>query len=415
MVRSSVMRIKRFGGIMVQRKDFLPLLLVAVALLLALPETGRAACQTTSVPVVSTQTKGSDRFFGGVYSWLSPPTVTLTVSDPDGCGEIKIWYKLDANTYIGSTNNPLALVIPYGVHTLSYYATDAAGHASTEKTLSFVVDDGNKPNAVAVVRSDGKGTNDWYTSTPTVTLTAEDGSKSSGIKALLYKMDFEDYRQYTGPFTIPDGVHTVFYRADDNAGQVHDYVLNLKVDRESPTLTIVSPVPRTTSASNVTVLGFASDAISGPPTVTINGVPVSVDAKSSFTAPIGLALGKNRITVVATDGAGRTRTMTKTITRTGKVLGETVNVPTISNVRGGMLDYTGWWNATRRITVTGTHFDAKTTVRIGGKAPLAVRVRSSRMLEVTVRLRNYPPGAYSLTVTNGDGQSVTKKKALVVR
>src|SRR5947209_20622030 len=80
------------------------------------------------------------------------------------------------------------------------------------------------------------GENGWYVSAVTVILTASDGT--SGVAALLYRVDGGAWLTYSGPFALQDGVHTIDYFATDVAGLVEPQKsLAVRVDTTPPTTT----------------------------------------------------------------------------------------------------------------------------------------------------------------------------------
>lgn len=82
-----------------------------------------------------------------------------------------------------------------------------------------------------------------------------------------------------------------------------------------PELSVTSPVNKlVTNKTTVTVAGTTNDATSSPVTLTINGSAVTVYDDGTFSKDITLKDGSNTITVVAKDGAGRTTTVTRTVT-----------------------------------------------------------------------------------------------------
>lgn len=87
------------------------------------------------------------------------------------------------------------------------------------------------------------------------------------------------------------------------------------VDTVAPILTVTSPADGfVTAASSVTVSGKAVDS-SGLRSVTVNGTAVTVAADGTFSASVPLSGGSNTITVIATDTAGNSSTVTRTVKR----------------------------------------------------------------------------------------------------
>ena len=80
-------------------------------------------------------------------------------------------------------------------------------------------------------------------------------------------------------------------------------------------LSISAPVAGlVTNKSTVTVTGTTDDATSKPVTVTVNGTAVTVGTGGSFSKDVTLTEGSNTITIIAKDKAGKTTTVTRTVT-----------------------------------------------------------------------------------------------------
>ncbi len=75
------------------------------------------------------------------------------------------------------------------------------------------------------------GLNGWFVSTPTVVATPSDATPGSGLAATYASVDHKPYQAYTGPITIPEGLHEVRAFTVDNSGQVSNVaILPVKVD-----------------------------------------------------------------------------------------------------------------------------------------------------------------------------------------
>lgn len=126
---------------------------------------------------------------------------------------------------------------------------------------------------------------------------------------------------YTPPFALGDGDHTVTINASDNDGNAAtEKSTTFRVDTVPPTLNISAPAEGLiTSAAALNVRGTTNDATSSPVSISVklNGADqgsVTVNADGSFSKTITLAEGSNTITVTATDGAGQTSTVTRSVT-----------------------------------------------------------------------------------------------------
>ena len=126
---------------------------------------------------------------------------------------------------------------------------------------------------------------------------------------------------YTPTEALGDGQHTIKVDASDNDGNAATQkTVTFKVDTIPPTLSVTAPADDSvTNNSSCTVSGTTNDTTSSPVTVTVklnNGVAeeVEVAENGSFTKQQTLAAGANTITVVATDAAGKSTTVTRTVT-----------------------------------------------------------------------------------------------------
>ena len=121
---------------------------------------------------------------------------------------------------------------------------------------------------------------------------------------------------YTPSTTLADGQHTIKVDASDHDGNASIQTsVTFKIDTVAPTLNVTSPTENfITNQSSITVEGTTNDVTSSPVTVTINDEPVTVQSNGSFSKQITLSEGENTITVVATDGAGKSTTVTRHVT-----------------------------------------------------------------------------------------------------
>lgn len=126
---------------------------------------------------------------------------------------------------------------------------------------------------------------------------------------------------YTPTTALADGGHTIKIDASDNDGNAASQKsVTFKIDTVPPTLNVTAPAAGLiTNKAACTVTGTTNDITSSPVTVTVKlnsgtaeNVPVGADG--SFSKALTLAAGSNTITVVATDSAGKSTTVTRTVT-----------------------------------------------------------------------------------------------------
>jgi len=166
----------------------------------------------------------------GENGWYaSNVTVTLASVD-DGCGVASIYYRIDDGAiteYVG------AFVVTEGNHIIYYYAVDNLGNQEEVATQEIKVDE-TAPSITYEIEGT-EGNNGWYTSTVTITLNATDAV--SGIQEVKYMVDGGTWQDYTEPFALSDGIHTIKYFAKDNAGNNVSGEMQVSVDTTKPTAT----------------------------------------------------------------------------------------------------------------------------------------------------------------------------------
>ena len=119
---------------------------------------------------------------------------------------------------------------------------------------------------------------------------------------------------YIPSAALTDGAHTIKYEVYDNDGNVKTLQISLKVDTVPPTLTISQPEDNAkVNITPITVSGYTNDLTSSPVTLTVNGNSVTIDSSGYFTTTVSLVNGDNTITVIATDSAGKSTTITRKV------------------------------------------------------------------------------------------------------
>lgn len=226
-----------------------------------------------------------------------------------------------------------------GYYNVSVTATNTANTSatvdgSTLQGLRFYVRENIKPTITFVSPTNGAySTNNRQ---PVVfTILDESGGSGIDLSTLVVKLDGTTQAAatistsaisngYSVTFTpataMSDGSHTVLVDVSDNDGNAANQgQLTFITDTVAPTLNVTSPTDNAiVSTAAISVVGTTNDATSSPVTISIllNGVDqgaVTVSA-GSFTKQITLASGSNTIVVTATDGAGKTTSVTRTVT-----------------------------------------------------------------------------------------------------
>lgn len=126
---------------------------------------------------------------------------------------------------------------------------------------------------------------------------------------------------YTPTDALTDGSNTIKVDASDYDGNAAaQKSVTFIVDTVPPTLSITAPANNlVTNQAACTVTGTTNDATSSPCTVTVKhnsgaAQAVTVNADGTFNKALTLVAGSNTITVVSTDSAGKSSTVTRTVT-----------------------------------------------------------------------------------------------------
>lgn len=150
----------------------------------------------------------------------------------------------------------------------------------------------------------------------TIGITIDSGSKVTG-SAITKTAIANGYQcSYTPPTALADGAHTVKFDVSDFDGNpATQGSVTFKIDTVPPTLNVNAPVNGlVTKNIACTVSGNTNDITSSPVTLTVNDEAVTVNADGTFSKTVNLVEGANKITVIATDSAGKSTTVERTVT-----------------------------------------------------------------------------------------------------
>ncbi len=156
------------------------------------------------------------------------------------------------------------------------------------------------------------GTNGWFVSDPTITLTCTDNAGGSGCFHTYYKLDGGGQVTYAGPFLLnTDLSHSIEFWSVDNVGNIespHNFA-TVKVDTVKPSSTVTLAGTMGQQGyyrSSVTLTFTGSDVTSG-----LGTLQYSLDAGAWTPIASGgtlvvAAQGTHTISVQAIDVAGNT-------------------------------------------------------------------------------------------------------------
>ena len=256
------------------------------------------------------------------------------------------WYTLTLNSGTGKYEATITApgATSYnqsgGYYNVTVEATNTAGtkgtaDGSTLTGLRLVVKERVSP--VITILSPSSGAYVTNSKQPVVfTIVDEDGGSGIDLNTMVVKQDGTAVASgtltttaitngysvtYTPASALGDGSHTVTVNVSDHDGNTAaQKSTTYKVDTVPPTLNVTSPADGLiTSSTALNVAGMTNDATSSPVTVTIklNGKDqgsVTVGSDGAFSKSVTLTEGSNTIEVTATDAAGKSSSVSKSVT-----------------------------------------------------------------------------------------------------
>jgi hypothetical protein len=203
-------------------------------------------------PALSVSESGT----GGANGWYISTAQVSAAAQDDGSGLAALEV-----SHNGAAWAPYAapISLPDGTHSLSFWAEDMAGWVTQDERQIRV--DTQVPTISGQINATS-GTNNWYTSTVTVTALASDPAPASGIETFTYALNGAPAQAYTAPLTLTDGQHSLTLTARDQAGLEKIETLTIWVDTVPPTLQITSQYSEWVKDS-LSLAGTASDGGSG--------------------------------------------------------------------------------------------------------------------------------------------------------
>lgn len=229
-------------------------------------------------------------------------TVAMSSTDETYGDQLKIRV-LEKTKPVAEILNPTQdAILGDSTQTIELRISDAGGSGLNLSTVEFVVNDVTIEEALTWVRVDAEGNevDETYEGTDSI-YTAE--YVASGLS---------------------NGVNSIRLKVTDNDGNVSDEDwITFVISTVAPLLTVITPTDNLiTNSSTVTVTGKTktANALVSITGVTVNDAEATLstepdeDGYYAFTYEYTLQNGVNTITVVATDNAGKTTTIRRTVT-----------------------------------------------------------------------------------------------------
>src|SRR5437773_863417 len=248
-------------------------------------------------------------------SVINRTTVVGTVAvgnQPEGVGyDNRSGYIYVAN--FGSNNvsvingTTVVATIPVGIYPIGVAYDSGNGYVYVanfgSSTVSVISPPPPSPPVVTASAAGDQGTNGWFTSPATLTLTATD--TGSGVRVITYSVAGGPWQNYAAPLTFSDGTCVVNYTATDWAGNTADVnTLVLRVDSVPPRIDAFESgtVGANGWFTSLTIVSLnASDNGSGVQRLSYR---LDDEATEDYSGPITLSEGVRFINATATDVAG---------------------------------------------------------------------------------------------------------------
>ncbi len=322
-------------------------------------------------------------------------TVTLTSTD-DTSGVASREYQLDSTSW--QTYSAAVVVSGDGPHAFAYRATDNAGVVETTHTSTINVDAAAPATMISLAGT--VGSNGWYTTAVSVTLTAADSG--GGVGSVWYRLNGGSWSAFSTAIPVAsEGTTTVEYNATDVFG--HDettHSQDVKVDTVAPTATLT---PSGTSGnagwytSAVSVAVAGSDATSGLAT---REYRIDAGTWQATSGTFSVTEGTHAVDVRATDAAGLVSAV-----QSATIKVDTTN-PTLTGLKPTGTVSTG------SVTVYWTGSDATSgiaeyKVAVDGAAATSAGTTNSTALTLA-------DGAHTIVVTATDVAGNTASQTLTL-
>jgi hypothetical protein len=196
----------------------------------------------------------------------------------------------------------LNLTLSDGVNEFEVTATDPVGNRATA-VLRLTLD--TTPPALVV----GSPANGSLLASTTVTVT---GTIEAGSRLFAQgKAVAVNGTSFSYVWSLIEGENALALYAEDAAGNRNYATLNVRRDTIAPGLTVDVADDFKTKNASIGLNGTTETSA----TVTVNRVPVAVDASGRFFTTVQLASGTNNITLEAKDPAGNARQVKLSVTR----------------------------------------------------------------------------------------------------
>jgi len=198
-------------------------------------------------------------------------------------------------------------------HTISAVATDEVGNKNDAVTASFTIDT-TPPQLTFTSHHDG----DVVTTPQIVVSGTSDDAQSGTVNDIVAAVDTTAKTFTSATLSLVEGKNVITAKGTDKAGNNGSASISIYLDTRAPEIAIALPVADAClDAATLAISGTAADPRIAAVTVAVGtaaAVPTTLDAAhGTWSASIPVTEGKQLITVVATDTAGHSSTVTRNV------------------------------------------------------------------------------------------------------
>jgi len=162
--------------------------------------------------------------------YIGNVSITLTASDESGINHT--YYRINDgewNEYENAIN-----LTQDGIYDIEFHSVDNLGIWEDIKNVTVKIDKTKPILNYSIYPPYPNGKNGWYNGSVEISFNAIDDN----LKALYYMIDNGTWYPYEGYPFIPDGIHVIYLKAVDEAGNFNITNFTLKLDTKPPSIEI---------------------------------------------------------------------------------------------------------------------------------------------------------------------------------
>lgn len=252
-----------------------------------------AVNQTVTIPSDS-QGSHLTAWYKGNYESYWGHIKVFSFDDPSD-----VWY-LSELTYASDWTKVVVDIFGHqgmkAVVQLQFGSTYEGSISYDDVSLTSISEDTNAPlTTLSLVPSTPIGADGYYSETPNISLSASDNIGGSGIREIKYRWDANTFSVYNGSFMGLEGIHTLYYYAVDNAG-------NVEVEKQIVVKVNTTPPPPTATAEPTPMVSAPIIFVPAPttPSGKVLGVEVFkpiVSNQKTVSGALVIKVGTKKVTL----------------------------------------------------------------------------------------------------------------------